>query len=131
VKPDLVEDFVQDMREKIYPDLRKKTGIRRMYLLRSRGDGRELVSLTFWNSKAEADRYGESAFRNNIEALRDYLESDPIVTEYDVDYHDVNAEDLPPPETAKEIVERNLASSMRKAKSKGKKSKKKSGKRSR
>lgn len=129
VKSDQVEDFVRDMREKIYPNLRKQPGIRRMYLLRSSGDGGEIVSLTFWNSKAEADGYGESAFPGNIDELRNYLESEPLVTEYEVDYHDVNAEDLPPPETARESVKRGLEKTKRKTKPR--KSKKRTRKRSR
>ncbi len=98
-----------------------------MYLLRGQADAGEILSLTFWNSKIEADSYGGSVFPENIDAMRNYLESEPVVTEFEVDYHDVNAEDLPPPETAKEIVKRDLASSKRKTKPKG--SKKKSRKR--
>jgi heme-degrading monooxygenase HmoA len=117
VKSDQVEDYLRTVRESVHPDLRKQPGIRRMYLLRSRQGGTEFISLTFWNSKAEADDYGESSlFTHNLVLLGPYLESEPVLTEFDVEYHDVNAESLPPPETAMEKVERSLSrSSKRKA----------------
>jgi heme-degrading monooxygenase HmoA len=113
VKPDQVENYLKTVRESVHPNQKNQPGIRRMYLLRSRGEGREFVSLSFWNSKAEADNYGETLFTHNVELLKPYLESEPILTEFDVEYHDVNAESLPPPETAKEVVERNLTRSSR------------------
>jgi heme-degrading monooxygenase HmoA len=113
VKPDLVDDYLRTVRESVHPNHKNQPGIRRRYLLRSRGDGREFISLSFWNSKAEADNYGETSFVLNVEQLRPYLEAEPILTEFDVEYHDVNAENLPPPEMAKEAVAKSLARSRR------------------
>jgi heme-degrading monooxygenase HmoA len=99
VKPENIENFLGKMRNDIFPSLRRETGIRRMYLLRTPGEN-EFVSLTLWDNKSYADAYGGSAFTRNTESIRDFLESEPSLTEFDVELHDVNAEDLPPPKTA-------------------------------
>ena len=120
VKPDQVDEYLQTVRENVHPNLKNQPGIRRMYLLR--GGGSEFVSLSFWNSKGEADKYGRSQlFSRNLELLRPYLESEPVLTEFDVEFHDVNAESLPPPEMAVEKVERRVTRSKRKSSSPKKK----------
>jgi heme-degrading monooxygenase HmoA len=100
VKPDQIDNFLAKMRSDIIPNLKSQAGIRRMYLLRTPG-ANDFVSLTFWDNRSYADTYGASdSFRNNTESIRDMLESEPSVTQFDVDLHDVNAEDLPAPKTA-------------------------------
>jgi heme-degrading monooxygenase HmoA len=100
VKRDQVENFLSKMRE-IFPSLKREAGIRRMYLLRNPGENNnEFVSLTLWNNKSYADAYGNDSFTRNTESIRDFLEGEPSLTEFDVELHDVNAEDLPPPKTA-------------------------------
>src|SRR5579862_9869236 len=126
VKPHQVDEYLQTVRENVHTDLRNQPGIRRMYLLR--GGGSEFVSLSFWNSKGEADEYGRSRlFSRNLELLRPYLESEPVLTEFEVEFHDVNAESWAPPETAVEKVERRVTRSKRKSSnSKKKKTRRKS-----
>lgn len=100
VKPDQIGNFLTRMREGVFPRLREQAGIRRMYLLSSTG-GNEFLSVTFWNNKANADAYGDSiVFARVNELVRDLLESDPVMIEYDIEFHDVNAKDLPPPQSA-------------------------------
>ncbi|MDG6908583.1 MAG: antibiotic biosynthesis monooxygenase [Nitrososphaerota archaeon] len=109
VKPDEVENFLSKMRKDVLPILKKQPGIRRIYLLRRSGGENEFESTTFWNKRSDADSYGKSdIFSKNVTSVRDFLESDPTVTEFDVESHDVNAEDLPIPKSAKQVVKRSI-----------------------
>lgn len=106
VRPGEVDDFIAIMRDKIFPSLKNQKGIRRMYLLQTPMQN-EFVSLTLWDDKSFADAYGSSGtYTQNVESAREFLESDPILTEFDVKLHDVNAEDLPPPKRARRSLER-------------------------
>lgn len=125
IKPDQRSSFLAKMRGDIFPELKKQPGIRRMYLLRAWFTSKnqdEFVSLTLWNTKADADAYGASeVFRNNIEAIKESLESDISLTEFEVDLHDVNAGDLPVPKTAARKVSARRKRKGMKQRSKSKK----------
>jgi heme-degrading monooxygenase HmoA len=120
VKPEQIDNFLAKMRNEVFPNLRSQAGIRRMYLLRSPGEN-DFLSLTLWDNKSYADSYEGSDFRKNTEALRDMLELDPSVTLFDVDLHDVNAEDLPAPSTAVKQARAGRSSVRKKPKKKRKK----------
>ncbi len=121
VKPEEIDNFLTKMRNEIFPSLRNQAGIRRMYLLRTPGES-DFVSLTLWDNKSYADAYGTSnSFTKNTESVRNMLESDPAVTQFDVDLHDVNAEDLPAPRTALKKAATATRKSVRKSRTKTKK----------
>ncbi len=113
VKPDRVDDFISKVESDVYPKLKQLRGIRRLYLLRpTDSTNNEFVSLTLWDNKEASDEYAQSDVGREIwEAMREFTESEPTVTTYNVEVHDVNAEDLPPPETAREEVEKEISSS--------------------
>ena len=127
VKRGQIGEFLRTMRDGIFPRLKEQAGIRRMYLLSSTG-GNEFLSVTLWNNKSSADAYGESvAFQRNTKLVRDLLETDPVVSEFDVEFHDVNAKDLPPPKSAgvqeksvpeKEVPQKSAPAPKKSAKSK-------------
>ena len=127
VKRGQIGEFLRTMRDGIFPRLKEQAGIRRMYLLSSTG-GNEFLSVTLWNNKSSADAYGESvAFQRNTKLVRDLLESDPVVSEFDVEFHDVNAKDLPPPKSTstpeksvpeKEVPQKSAPAPKKSAKSK-------------
>lgn len=109
VRPDQIGTFLARMRDGVFPRLKEQAGIRRMYLLSSTG-GNEFLSVTLWNSKSNADAYGDSiAFQRNNDLVRDLLQSAPVVSEFDVEFHDVNAKDLPPPKSVSEEKKSNPA----------------------
>ena len=98
VKPDQIDNFLATMKGKVFPNMKSQKGIRRMYLLQAPMQN-EFVSLTLWDNKSYADAYGTSgSYTQNVDSAREFLESDPTLTEFDVVLHDVNGEDLPPPE---------------------------------
>ena len=87
--------FVSVMRDSVFPRTKKCKGARRLYLLRSPKSKSDFVVLTLWDTKKDADGYGDSdAYTRNSEELLPLVTSDPVLTEYDVEIHDVNSEDL-------------------------------------
>ncbi|MHB8568539.1 MAG: antibiotic biosynthesis monooxygenase family protein [Nitrososphaerales archaeon] len=132
VKPDRVDDFISEVRDKISPKLKQQNGIRRIYLLRSTDSSNEFISLTLWDSKEAAEEYEKSGpYKEIVESIKDLVESEPSITNFDVEFHDVNAEDLPPPETAIEEVKKDITKSRPKAGKAKSKKKKGSGSRKR
>ncbi len=101
VKSDKVNEFLSRMKEKIYPELGKENGIRRVFLLKDTSQQNEFVSLTLWNSKSDADAYESTGhFSANKEKVRELLEDDPTVSQFEVEYHTVSPA-LPPPAASK------------------------------
>jgi heme-degrading monooxygenase HmoA len=92
--------LVEKMRNEIFPALKSQDGIRRMYLLRAPA-GNEFVLFTLWDSKSDADAYASHSSQDLLESIRDFVDSEPIRNEFDVELHSVNAKDLPPPQTAR------------------------------
>ena len=111
VKPELIEPFLEKMRSVVLPSIKEQEGVRRCYLLRTARNQNEFVSMTLWNTNSDADRYVTSgAFDRNTASVRDFFETTPTVTEFDVELHDVNADELPLPKSAQ------LASTVRREK---------------
>ena len=81
--------------------LTKEKGMRRVYLLRNASDQNEFVSLTLWNSKKDADAYETSGhFSANRDKAREFLEVDPVLSQFDVVYRAVSPS-VPSPRRAK------------------------------
>jgi len=100
-KPDRIPEFLSRMKESVFPGLRKEKGIRRIYLLKDTSKENEFVSLTLWNSKSDADAYESSGhFSANRDKVRELLEEDPGVSQFEVEYHTVG-QALPPPRASK------------------------------
>jgi quinol monooxygenase YgiN len=95
-KPDKVDEFVSTMKDKVYPELGRENGIRRVYLLRDAANRNEFVSLTLWDSRTDADAYESTGhYASNRDLVREYLEEDPVVSQFEVEYHTVSPA-LPP-----------------------------------
>jgi len=63
--------------------------------------------MTLWNSKTAGDAFWMSGRGQMVvESVREFLSSDPSLTEYVVELHGVNAKDLPLPRTATESMRR-------------------------
>lgn len=137
VKQDKVEDFLSEVRNSLNPKMKEQSGIRRLYLLRSPERENEFVSLSLWDNKDAAEQYEHSeAYKETMSSLSEFLESEPSLTHYNVELRDVNAEELPPPESAVEKAEKESTTTKttrtRKSarKSRAKKSRSRKGRRS-
>lgn len=92
------EEFLAVMKEKVMPQLMKAKGIRRAYLLRTEEIPGEFISLSFWNSKGEADEYERTTAEGQGIAAG-AVEGPPSVVEFVVEQHLINP-DLPAPEAS-------------------------------
>ena len=71
VQPGKMEDFAQIYRDEIMPALRKVKGCRFAYLVESKENENETISVTIWDSKKEADEYEKSGLFNEfVEKLK-------------------------------------------------------------
>jgi heme-degrading monooxygenase HmoA len=57
VRGGMLEEFTSLYREEIIPGLRRVPGCRFAFLTRQKNDGHELISVTIWNSKSDAEQY--------------------------------------------------------------------------
>jgi heme-degrading monooxygenase HmoA len=67
VRRGMLEEFTSLYREEIIPGLRRVTGCRFAFLTGQKNDSHELISVTIWNSKSDAEEYekdGEFAVLN-------------------------------------------------------------------
>jgi len=114
-RPDKVDDFLSVIRSKVYPELSREDGLRRVYLLRDTANPNEFVSLTLWDSEGAADAYEvRGHYSANRDRVREYLEEEPTVSQFEVEYHTVSPA-LPPP-TARRSGERRTKKAKRPAK---------------
>ena len=120
------EDFASAVRNEVLPRTKSFHGLRRMYLLRSDSSPAEYIILSFWNNKADADSYQSSdTFVANSDTLRAFLESDPVLSQYHIEVHYVNSDELPPPKVSLEQIKESKPkkSDSRRSSSKKKKTK--------
>jgi len=102
VKSDRIDEFLSRIRTEVYPGLRKEKGFRRVYLLRDAINGNQFVSMTLWNSKADADAYESTGhYSENTDMVKDLLEEDPTASQLEVEYHTVGRALTPPPAVKK------------------------------
>jgi len=73
------------IREKILPILRNQTGFVDEITLVSDQHPDRVVSLSFWKSREDAQRYQSQQFQTIVNLIRNHLESDPRVETYDLE----------------------------------------------
>ncbi|HXX62458.1 MAG TPA: antibiotic biosynthesis monooxygenase family protein [Bacteroidota bacterium] len=74
VRPGMLEDFNNAYRNEIIPALRRVAGCRYAHLTGRRHEPEELISVTIWNSRAEAEAYEASgAFKALTEKVNHTL----------------------------------------------------------
>lgn len=123
VNPDKIDGFLTTMREAVFPKLKEAPGIRRIYLLGNSAGGNEFAVTTLWNSQSDAESFANSDARaETVELVREFLTSDMSVNFYEVKLRDINAEDLPPPESSKRASVGRKTGSSRRSKASGSRS---------
>ncbi|WP_165143695.1 antibiotic biosynthesis monooxygenase [Halalkalibaculum roseum] len=75
IAPELLNDFKVTYRDKIIPVLEDTTGCLFAGLLQSLSKSEQLVSLTLWQSKKNAQKYVDSGtFQKNLDLVNPYIE---------------------------------------------------------
>src|SRR6267142_6801247 len=85
VKPDKKDDFTNKLRDDVMPILQKQPGYVDLISLVSDVDPERIVSISFWNSKQDAERYHRESFNRISEILKPALNRDPVVDTFNVD----------------------------------------------
>jgi heme-degrading monooxygenase HmoA len=83
-KPGKAREFCQMVEGKVVPIMRKVDGYRDGVLLISQSDSDRVLSISFWNSRQDAERYQREQFPKVLEMLRSLYVADPQTETYDV-----------------------------------------------
>jgi quinol monooxygenase YgiN len=85
VKPEKRDDFTNKLRNDVLPILQKQPGFVDLIGLVSEGDPERIVSVSFWNSKQDAERYQREHYNRIVEMLKPTLKREPTVDTFNVD----------------------------------------------
>ena len=85
VKPDKKDDFTRKLRNDVLPILQKQPGFVDLIGLVSENDPERIVSVSFWNSRQDAERYQREHYDRIAEMLKPSLKRDPVVDTFNVD----------------------------------------------
>ncbi len=70
--------------EKVMPILKKQAGFVDEAVLVSDTESKRILSLSFWNSKEDAERYHREHYSKIYEMLKPLLENEPLIRTFDV-----------------------------------------------
>ena len=71
--------------DKVLPILKKQKGFVDETVLVSDTEGNRVLSLSFWNSKEDAERYQREQYPAIHEMVRHLLEAEPVIRTFNVD----------------------------------------------
>jgi heme-degrading monooxygenase HmoA len=83
LKPGTLAEFTEPMENEIVPWLRKQKGFLDAITLAVPG-GREVVAITFWDQKENAQAYNSTGYPEVLKILGKLLEGTPHVRTFDV-----------------------------------------------
>jgi heme-degrading monooxygenase HmoA len=84
-QPGKIEELCRTITEKVVPLMKKQAGFRDEILLVSDTEPSRVLSLSFWNSREEAEHYHREIFPKVLDLLRDLAQDEPSVGTYDVE----------------------------------------------
>jgi quinol monooxygenase YgiN len=90
VKPGKTQEFTTTIREQIIPILRKQTGFVDETLLVSPNNPEETVSISFWRSQEDAERYHRENYSRVLNIVRPLLSEDPQVRPFNVQHSETH-----------------------------------------
>jgi heme-degrading monooxygenase HmoA len=71
--------------DKVLPILKKQAGFVDETVLASDTDPNRVLSLSFWNTREDAERYQEEQYPAIHEMIRQLLETEPVIRTFNVD----------------------------------------------
>ena len=83
LKPNTLTEFLKTMENEIVPLLRKQTGFQDEITL-SVPRRREVVAISFWDQKENAQAYHSSGYPEVLKILKKFLDGTPHVRTFDV-----------------------------------------------
>jgi heme-degrading monooxygenase HmoA len=97
LKPNSTSEFRQLFDTKILPTLRSQEGFRDELLFEVAG-GPEIVAISLWDSREEAEAYDRATYPDVVKALTKVIERAPVVKTYQLAFstlHDSGKADFP------------------------------------
>ncbi len=83
-KPGKTKEFCSAVTEKALPIVRKLHGFQDEIVLVSNIDPNQVLILSFWSSREDAERYHREHFFRILEMVQQFSDGDPVVRTYDV-----------------------------------------------
>jgi heme-degrading monooxygenase HmoA len=77
-------ELASTINDKVLPILKKQTGFVDETLLVSDTEPNQILALSFWNTKEDAERYQREQYPAIHEMVRHLLEADPVIRTFDV-----------------------------------------------
>jgi quinol monooxygenase YgiN len=84
VKRDKKQEFAEKMQNLVLPILQSQPGFVDLLALNSDDEPERTVSISLWNSRADAERYHRAHFDEIVDALRPTLRDEPSIEFYNV-----------------------------------------------
>lgn len=83
-KPGKTNELCSTVIEKVLPIMKKQPGFQDEIVLASNTHPNKVLSLSFWNSREDAERYRSEQFTQVTEVLRHFCDGNPKAATYDV-----------------------------------------------
>lgn len=85
IRPESMDDAINVLRNQVFPNLKNSQGFADGVGLISDTDTDVLLSITFWNTKQDAERYYREHYARNVDLIRPYLNGEPTTRTFNVD----------------------------------------------
>ncbi|MFZ0956914.1 MAG: antibiotic biosynthesis monooxygenase [Candidatus Sulfotelmatobacter sp.] len=83
-KPGKSKELSNAINEKALPTLQKQSGFMDEILLVSNAEPDQVLAISFWKTRDDAERYHREQYKNVAEAVRPLLGSEPSIRTFDV-----------------------------------------------
>lgn len=84
-KPGQAKDAARSINDKVLAILKKQRGFLDEIVLVSTSDPNQVLALSFWKSREDAERYDHEQFSKIRDMMQDVLSAPPVVETYDVE----------------------------------------------
>jgi heme-degrading monooxygenase HmoA len=84
LKPNTRADLTQTLENEVLPILRKQHGFRDEIVFVAPGSGTELVAISLWDTKEDAEAYHRASYPEVVKVLAKVVEGTPEVRNFDV-----------------------------------------------
>jgi heme-degrading monooxygenase HmoA len=84
LKPNTRADLTQTIENEVLPILRKQHGFQDEIVFVAPGSGTELVAISLWDTKDDAEAYHRGNYSEVVKALANVVEGTPEVRNFDV-----------------------------------------------
>jgi heme-degrading monooxygenase HmoA len=91
VKPERKQEFENKLRNEVLPILQKQPGFVDLIALEPEDGGERQLSISFWNTKQDAERYQREQYARITDTLKPFLKRDPQVQTYTVAHSTVHS----------------------------------------